>query len=312
MPSVVVEGLVKRYGDFSAVKDVSFSVEPGEVFALLGPNGAGKTTTVEVLEGFRMRDAGHVEVLGMDPADAGKSRALRERMGIVLQELAVEPLLTVREVLSRNAAYYPHPRPIDELLEEVGLADKARARVKTLSGGQQRRLDLALGIVGNPELVFLDEPTTGFDPSARRGAWDLVQSLTGGGTTVILTTHYMEEAEVLADRVAVIARGEVVAIGRPESIGGRDMGDVRIRFRLPDGVAVDALPVGPVKIDDGMVELTTDREIEQLHRLTGWAIERGVALVGLSVERLTLEDVYLRLTGHADDGAGLRSDGGAS
>jgi ABC-2 type transport system ATP-binding protein len=312
MPSVVVEGLGKRYGDFHAVKDVSFTVERGEVFALLGPNGAGKTTTVEILEGFRKRDAGSVEVLGFDPENAGHSRALRERMGIVLQELAVEPLLTVREVLSRNAAYYPNPRPLDELLEQVGLAEKSRARVKTLSGGQQRRLDLALGIVGNPELVFLDEPTTGFDPSARRGAWDLVQSLTGGGTTVILTTHYMEEAEVLADRVAVITRGEIVATGRPESIGGRDLGDVRIRFRLPEGIGVDELPVGPVKVEDGTVELSTDREVEQLHRLTGWALERGVALVGLSVERLTLEDVYLRLTGYADERPGLRAEGGAS
>jgi len=312
MSSVVVEGLGKRYGDFHAVKDVSFAVERGEVFALLGPNGAGKTTTVEILEGFRKRDTGTVEVLGFDPADAANSRALRERMGIVLQELAVEPLLTVREVLSRNAAYYPNPRSIDELLEQVGLGEKARARVKTLSGGQQRRLDLALGIVGNPELVFLDEPTTGFDPSARRGAWDLVQSLTGGGTTVILTTHYMEEAEVLADRVAVIARGEIVAAGRPESIGGRDLGDVRVRFRLPVGIGVDEIPVGPVVVENGTVELTTDREVEQLHRLTGWALERGVALVGLSVERLTLEDVYLRLTGHADERPGLRADGGGS
>ncbi len=304
MASVVVEGLCKRYGSFEAVRDVTFNVEPGEVFALLGPNGAGKTTTVEILEGFRRRDAGHVEVLGVDPTNAATSRRLRERMGIVLQELAVEPLLTVREVLSRNAAYYPDPRPIDEMLEQVGLADKSSARVKNLSGGQQRRLDLALGIVGNPELVFLDEPTTGFDPSARRGAWDLVRSLTGGGTTFILTTHYMDEAEALADRVAVIAKGEIVASGPPRSLAGRDLGEVRIRFALPEGVEASELPVGPVRVVEGLVELRTDAELDVLHRLTGWALERGVPLIGLVLERLTLEDVYLRLTGF-EEGARL-------
>jgi ABC-2 type transport system ATP-binding protein len=223
-------------------------------------------------------------------------------MGIVLQELAVEPMLTVREVLSRNAAYYPNPRPIDEMLEQVGLSEQAGRRVKVLSGGQQRRLDLALGIVGNPELVFLDEPTTGFDPSARRGAWDLVRTLTGEGTTVILTTHYMDEAEALADRVAVITRGEIVASGPPRSIGGRDLGDVRIRFRLPDRVAFDDLPVHGATLTGDLVEVHTNREISALHDLTGWALERRVDLVGLSVERLTLEDVYLRLTGFEPSG----------
>jgi len=199
---------------------VAFEVQPGEVFALLGPNGAGKTTTIEILEGFRARDSGRVEVLGYDPAESTTSRHLRERMGVVLQELAVEPFLSVRQALTRNAGYYPRPRRVEEVLELVGLEAKADARVKTLSGGQQRRLDLGLGFIGDPELLVLDEPTTGFDPSARRGAWDLVRAMTGGGTTVILTTHYMDEAEALADRVAVINAGRIIAEGTPEALGG--------------------------------------------------------------------------------------------
>ncbi len=237
MAAVRVEQLVKRYGNVDALRGVGFEVDEGEVFALLGPNGAGKTTTVEILEGFRSRDGGRVEVLGYDPGEPATSRRLRERIGVVLQELAVEPLLTVRQVLSRNAGYYPRPRPVDEVLSLVGLGDKADERVKTLSGGQQRRLDLGLGIVGNPDLLFLDEPTTGFDPSARREAWGVIRALTGGGTTVILTTHYMDEAEALADRLAVVAAGRVVAEGTPESLGGRDVGEARISFRLPAGVA---------------------------------------------------------------------------
>jgi len=224
---------------------------------------------------------------------------MRERMGVVLQELAVEPALSVREVLTRNAGYYPRSRKVDEVIELVGLEAKADARVKTLSGGQQRRLDLGLGIIGNPELVFLDEPTTGFDPSARRGAWELVESLTAGGVTVILTTHYMDEAEALADRVAVIAGGQIVASGTPDALGGRDQGEVRIRFRLPDGAAVADLPVAPTSVDGGLVEIRTSAELEVLHRLTGWALDEGGALGGLTVERLSLEDVYLRLTGTA-------------
>jgi len=231
--AVSVEHLSKRYGEIDAVKDVTFVVEQGEVFALLGPNGAGKTTTIEILEGFRSRDRGRVDVLGYDPADRSTSRQLRERLGVVLQELAVEPFLSVRQALTRNAGYYPRPRPVDEVLELVGLDTKANARVKALSGGQQRRLDLGLGIIGNPELLVLDEPTTGFDPTARRGAWDLVRAMTGGGTTVILTTHYMDEAEALADRVAVISAGRIIAQGPPGSLGGRDVGEATIRFRLP-------------------------------------------------------------------------------
>jgi ABC-2 type transport system ATP-binding protein len=301
VPVVSVEQLAKSYQGVEAVKDVSFEVNEGEVFALLGPNGAGKTTIIEILEGFRKRDHGHVLVLGYDPADAATSRQLRERMGVVLQELAVEPFLSVRQALTRNAGYYPNPRSVDEVLGLVGLAEKADDRVKSLSGGQQRRLDLGLGIVGNPSLLFLDEPTTGFDPSARRGAWEVVRALTGGGTTVVLTTHYMDEAETLADRVAVINAGRIVAEGAPESLGGRDVGESTIRFRLP-AAAASTLPV-PAKVsNNGVCEIKTDREVEVLAALTNWALREHVEVVGLTVERLTLEDVYLRLTGFESNG----------
>jgi ABC-2 type transport system ATP-binding protein len=267
------------------------------VFALLGPNGAGKTTTVEILEGFRARDAGAVTVLGFDPGNRATSLALRRELGIVLQELAVEPFLTVREVLRRNARYYPAPRAVDEVIEMVGLAEKPDARVRTLSGGQQRRLDLGLGIIGNPRLVFLDEPTTGFDPTARRGAWSLVRDLCTAGTTVILTTHYMDEAEALADQVAVVRAGRIVATGPPQSLGGRELGEATLSFRLPAGVAATDLPVAPTSVVGDLVEVVTAEELAVLHRLTGWALERNLTLVGLTVARLTLEDVYLRLTG---------------
>jgi len=290
---VAVEGLRKCYGSLVAVSDVSFEVRRGEVFALLGPNGAGKTTTIEVLEGFRRRDAGRVVVLGHDPA--GRPRDLRRRLGIVLQECAVETSLTVREVLTRNAGFYPSPRPVEEVLGMVGLQEKADVRVARLSGGQQRRLDVGLGIVGRPELIFLDEPTTGFDPSARRGAWELVRSLSADDTTVILTTHYMDEAEALADRVGVVAHGTLIAEGPPSSLGGRDVGEARVRFRLPEGHRPDELPIPARREGDALV-ISTSEEVEVLHALTGWSLSTGVALLGLSVERLTLEDVYLRLT----------------
>jgi ABC-2 type transport system ATP-binding protein len=300
MPAVSVEHLVKTYEGAEAVKDVAFEVDEGEVFALLGPNGAGKTTIIEILEGFRKRDRGHVDVLGYDPADPATSRQLRERMGVVLQELAVEPFLSVRQALARNGGYYPNPRSVEEVIQLVGLAEKADDRVKSLSGGQQRRLDLGLGIIGNPRLLFLDEPTTGFDPSARRGAWEVVRALTGGGTTVVLTTHYMDEAEALADRVAVINAGRIVAEGTPASLGGRDVGESNIRFRLPDAAAL-TLPV-PAKVsNNGVYEIKTDKEIEVLAALTNWALRENVDVVGLTVERLTLEDVYLRLTGYEPD-----------
>ena len=300
MPAVSVRGLVRSYGSVRAVDGVSFEVEAGEVFALLGPNGAGNTTTIEILEGFRERDAGEVRVLGIDPGDRRSGRRLRSQLGVVLQELAVEPFLSVRQVLERNAGYYPASRPVGEVIELVGLAEKADAKVKTLSGGQQRRLDVGLGIVGNPALLFLDEPTTGLDPAGRRTSWELVRRLAGDGTTVILTTHYMEEAEALADQVAIIASGKIVAHGPPASLGGRDQGAATIRFQLPAGVTPADLPVAVVG-DGPSVELRTDRELEALFELAGWAIEHEVRLTGLTVSRHTLEDVYLQLTGADPD-----------
>jgi ABC-2 type transport system ATP-binding protein len=311
--AVTVENLSKSYGDTVAVRDVSFEVQRGEVFALLGPNGAGKTTTVEILEGFRDRSSGRVETLGVDPSDRSTQRWLRTRIGVVLQELAIEPYYSVRQVLSRNAGYYPSPRPVDEVIELIGLGEKADDRVKRLSGGQQRRLDVGLGIIGNPSLLFLDEPTTGLDPSGRRETWQLIRLLAEHGTTVLLTTHYMDEVEALADRVAVLSGQVIVAMGTPSSIGGRDLGAVTIRFALPEGVSPDALPMPATRIDragDGdagtsggdaaIVEIKTEDELAVLHRLTGWALEGDHALRGLSVARISLEDVYLGLTRDAD------------
>ena len=296
MPAIRVRHLAKSYRQIEAVRDVSFEVERGEIFALLGPNGAGKTTTVEILEGFRVRTGGEVETLGVDPARRDTQRWLRTRIGVVLQELAIEPYYTVRQVLSRNAGYYPSPRPVDEVIEMIGLKDKADDRIKRLSGGQQRRLDVGLGVVGNPELLFLDEPTTGLDPSGRRDSWDLIRQLAAAGTTVLLTTHYMDEVEALADRVAVLSHGEIVASGTPTSIGGRDSGAVTIRFILPDGTEPSDIPTTVTSMDDGVVQIVTEDELRVLHTLTGWALDNGHALMGLAVVRVTLEDIYLQLT----------------
>jgi ABC-2 type transport system ATP-binding protein len=301
--AIRVRGLRKSYGPVDAVRDIDFEVQEGEAFALLGPNGAGKTTTVEILEGYRSRTGGEVEVLGEDPARGG--RGWRERIGIVLQECGLDPYLTVGEYVLHTGRCYPRPRPVDELLELVGLTEKARARVKTLSGGQQRRLDLALALVGDPELIFLDEPTTGFDPSARHHAWDLVAGLCGLGKTVLLTTHNMDEAQRLADRVAVIRGGQIVALGPPASIGGRDTAAVRVRFTLPADVAVGDLPVvatRPSGESGDSVELVTADPTRVLYDLTGWALERSVELTGLTVSRPTLEDVYLALTDDGEEG----------
>jgi ABC-2 type transport system ATP-binding protein len=294
--AVSVEHLSKSYGDTVAVRDVSFEVQKGEVFALLGPNGAGKTTTVEILEGFRNRSGGAVQTLGVDPADHSTQRWLRTRIGVVLQELAIEPYYSVRQVLRRNAGYYPNPRPIDEVIELIGLREKADERIKKLSGGQQRRLDVGLGIIGNPDLLFLDEPTTGLDPAGRRDTWDLIKRLSAAGTTVLLTTHYMDEVEALAHRVAVLFGQEIVASGTPSSIGGRDLGAVTIRFRLPEGVALGELPMAAEPAGDGQVVIHTEEELRVLHELTGWALAGGHALTGLSVLRVSLEDIYLGLT----------------
>ena len=296
MSVIEVEGLRKSYGDVEAVKGLSFSVDEGEVLAVLGPNGAGKTTTVEILEGYRERDGGEVHVLGMDPANGGIE--LRGRIGIVLQECGVDPFLTVSEVLRKHSEYYTHPRDVAEVISLVGLEQKASARVKTLSGGQQRRLDVALGLIGDPELLFLDEPTTGFDPSARRQAWEIVRNLGELGKTVLLTTHYMDEAQALADRVVVIAGGRIVAEGTPQSIGGRAEADVSVEFRLPHGVGPADLPVAVDERADGTVRFTTSEPTEVLHRLTSWARDRPdpIELDGLTVTRPSLEDVYLALT----------------
>ncbi|HVA52036.1 MAG TPA: ABC transporter ATP-binding protein [Acidimicrobiales bacterium] len=291
-----VDGLRKSYGALKAVDDISFDVERGEIFALLGPNGAGKTTSIEVLEGFLKRDGGGVEVLGVDPGDRRHLRWLRDRIGVVLQELAVESFFTVRQVLERNAGFYPNPRPIDQVIELVGLSDKGDAKVKRLSGGQQRRLDIGLGIVGNPELLFLDEPTTGLDPAARRTTWDLIRLLSSEGTTVLMSSHYMDEVEALAHRVAVLSRGHIAAQGPTASLGGRNEGEVTIRFLPPPGVEMADLPITPSRVEGGVVEVKSRDEVAALHTLTGWAIDHDVALAGLSVTRETLEDIYLALT----------------
>jgi ABC-2 type transport system ATP-binding protein len=275
--AIEVEGLRKSYGGREVLHDLSFSVETGEVFALLGPNGAGKTTTVEILEGYRRRDAGDVRVLGHDPQRPGSD--FRARIGIVLQSSAVYHLLSVREMLRLFAGYYPGPRPVDEVVELVGLGEKRDARVRTLSGGQLRRLDLALALVGDPELLFLDEPTTGFDPGARRQAWETVRELRTLGKSIVLTTHYMEEAQRLADRVAILRDGRIVATGSPrELLTGHAA--VEIRFRR----------------NGKEVVLETDEPTRVLHELTTEAMAQGLELEGLEVHRRTLEDLYLEVT----------------
>ncbi len=291
---VDVRGLVKSYQGMPAVRGIDLTIRQGEVFALLGPNGAGKTTTVEILEGYRTRDDGEVTVLGVDP---GRQRArLKSRMGIVLQSTGIDRYLTVRETIAMYATFYPRPRPVDEVIALVGLEEKRGARVSRLSGGQQRRLDVAIALVGNPDLLFLDEPTTGFDPSARREAWDVIKNLATLGMTVLLTTHYMDEAQFLADRVAVIAAGRIVAEGTPATLGDRQVARARIRYLPPASANMPEslyTPPGP----DGYIEITPDDLIQALHQLTGWAIDHGASLEGLQVTRPSLEDVYLSLTG---------------
>ncbi|MFZ1063174.1 MAG: ABC transporter ATP-binding protein [Acidimicrobiales bacterium] len=299
MPALSVKSLHKSYGQLHAVNDVTFDVVRGDVFALLGPNGAGKSTTIEILEGFLERDGGDVRVLGVDPGIRSNQRWLRSRIGVVLQELTVEPFFTVRQVLERNAGYYPSPRRVQDVIDLVGLREKADVKVKRLSGGQQRRLDIGLGIVGSPELLFLDEPTTGLDPAARRMTWELIRTLSDQGTTVVLSSHYMDEVEALARHVVVLTRGRVVASGTPTSLGGRDLGQVAISFTMPVDVAVADLPVTPSCCEGRRVEIDTDCEVEVLSRLTRWALDQHVSLAGLSVMRQTLEDVYLQLTHEA-------------
>jgi ABC-2 type transport system ATP-binding protein len=277
-PAIAVRDLRKRYGDFEAVRGIDIEVRRGEVFGLLGPNGAGKTTTVEILEGYRARTSGEVAVLGHDPAK--RSIDLRRRIGIVLQSGGIYSHITPREALRHWASFYPHPRDVEEVLELAGLREKADVRSRKLSGGQLRRLDFALALVGDPELIFLDEPTTGFDPEARRAAWETVRSLRALGKTILLTTHYLEEAQALADRVAIVKDGRVLAIGPPRELGA-GAAHYRIAYRGADGE---------------LVERDTDDPTALLHELTGAALARGEQLAELSVGRPTLEDVYLELT----------------
>jgi ABC-2 type transport system ATP-binding protein len=298
---ISVQGLRKSYDELEAVRGIDLEVAAGEIFAFLGPNGAGKTTTVEILEGYRPRNGGQVSVLGIDPQRA--DRPWRNRVGFVLQESRLVPELTPREVLEQYAGYYEHPRDVDETVNLVGLADKADVRTSKLSGGQQRRLDVALALIGDPELLFLDEPTTGFDPSARRQAWDVIGGLRDLGKTVFLTTHYMEEAQVLADRVAIISAGRIVATGSPDELAGDGESRTEISFRLPDGVHAPDLPFAvrtSARIDAGVVSLTAEDPIPLLRELTNWAADRGVGLPGLTVGAPNLEDIYLELTERAD------------
>jgi ABC-2 type transport system ATP-binding protein len=300
---ISIQGLRKRYGDHEAVRGIDLEIHRGEIFAFLGPNGAGKTTTVEILEGFRQASDGTVEVLGRNPWRA--SASWRARIGIVLQESEAEPGLSVRECLDLYAGYYPSPRDVEETLELVDLAGQADQRAGALSGGQRRRLDVALALIGDPELIFLDEPTTGFDPAARRAAWEVIAGLRDLGKTVFLTTHYMEEAERLADRIAVIAAGEIVAEGTPQTLGGREHGAAQIAFSTPGGASSSELPASLAarvrQQPGGRLLLESTSVASDLHALAGWALERHLELDDLEVSRPTLEDVYLQLTTEAND-----------
>jgi ABC-2 type transport system ATP-binding protein len=290
---VEVTDLRKAYGTVEAVRGISFTVNEGEVFALLGPNGAGKTTTVEILEGFRKRDAGRASVLGFDPATG--DRRLKEQMGVVLQATGVDPYLTVAETIDMFRGYYLHPRSRDEVLDLVGLAEKRDARVTTLSGGQRRRLDVAVALAGDPRVLFLDEPTTGFDPSARRNAWEVIKGLAGLGKTIFLTSHAMDEVQYLADRVVIIAGGQIVAEGTPDTLAGREKAAALVRFQLPASPLPDHIRASAI-INEEFVQIETDDPTRTLYDVTSWAMQVGVRLQGLEVTRPSLEDVYLEIT----------------
>src|SRR5450631_1664746 len=292
--AVHVRGLTKSYGEVAAVQGIDLEIARGEVFALLGPNGAGKTTIVEILEGYRHRDQGEISVLGLDPSS--QRRELKKRIGIVLQSTGVDRYLTVAETISVYSGYYPHPRPVDEVIGLVGLNEKRDARVVTLSGGQQRRLDVSFAVAAAPEMLFLDEPTTGFDPSARHEAWEVVKSLAELGKTVLLTTHYMDEAQYLADRVAVIAGGLIVAEGAPATLAGRESARATVSYRLPAGTTPPQ-GLGDHSPGDDRLVFTPDDLTRAMYELTRWAIDNEVTLEALQIQRPSLEDVYLQLTG---------------
>src|SRR5438445_742638 len=300
--AVEVEDLRKSYGAVQALRGVSFTVAEGEVFALLGPNGAGKTSTVESLEGFRRRDGGRASVLGFDPASG--SLRLKERMGIVLQTSGVDPYLTVAETVDMFRGYYPKPRPRDEVIRLVGLQDKRDSRVTKLSGGQRRRLDVAIALAGYPRLWFLDEPTTGFDPGARRNAWEVIKGLAGLGKTIFLTSHSMDEVQYLADRVVIIAAGKIVAEGTPDTLAGREKAAAIVRFQMPANAALPAALRQAVRMDNGIVELETNDPTRTMYELTSWAVQAGISLDGLELTRPSLEDAYLEIT---KDAAGSAS-----
>ena len=301
--AISVKGLRKSYGEQEAVAGIDFEVAAGEVFGFLGPNGAGKTTTIEILEGYRERSGGEVEVLGIDPGQP--TREWRSRVGLVLQECELDPLLTVREAVDLFATFYPAPRPVDETIELTGLGEKRAARVGSLSGGQKRRVDVAIGIIGDPDLIFLDEPTTGFDPTARRDAWNMIEGLKALGKTVFLTTHYMEEAQHLADRVAILRAGRIVAQGPTSELGARLGRRTVIGFRLDGGLTAEELRShlsAPLQLAGGEASIETEQPQRDLYRLLSLAEERGVTLAGLEVRKPSLEDIFLDLTGDAAEG----------
>jgi len=298
--AVEVVDLRKSYGAVEAVRGISLTVAEGEVFALLGPNGAGKTTTVEILEGFRRRDGGKVSVLGFDPAT--NDRRLKEQLGIVLQTSGVDPYLTVAETVDMFRGYYPKPRPRDEVIQLVGLTEKKDSRVTKLSGGQRRRLDVAIALAGDPRLLFLDEPTTGFDPGARRNAWEVIKGLAGLGKTIFLTSHSMDEVQYLADRVVIIAAGKIVAQGTPDTLAGREKAAAVVRFQLPASTELPERLRQVARIDDGNVEVETNDPTRTLYDLTSWAVQGEISLEGLEVTRPSLEDVYLEITKGSETG----------
>ena len=299
--AIKVRGLRKAYADHEVLHGIDLDVYEGEVFALLGTNGAGKTTTIEILEAYRPRQAGEVQVLGLDPARP--TRAWRDRIGFVLQDCRLNPVLTVRETLTLFSAFYSRPRRLDDLINLVGLDDQADARVGTLSGGQQRRADVAVALIGDPDLIFLDEPTTGLDPAARRDAWRMIKDLRQGGKTILLTTHYMDEAQHLSDRVAIMQSGKIVASGPPSQLTSQQAQATRLSFRLPDGVALNirALADGQeATVEDGIVTFRSDRPQELLRRILDWADSEHMELADLSVWKPSLEEIFLDLTGGTD------------